>query len=893
MPAVPGAFEGSRVRAQGTVNPTIPAGAFGQPQAEAAAASARGLQRGGQQLDALAAGMQQEAQQELLSNRLDARRRMSEAATAAQIAAEAETTPDGTTRVYGQHREAARAAALDNVPSGTERTWREAEFQSVFNASDRHAAGLTQRRRADGIVAEVQATLVTEGQAAARGDPLAARRVEEALAGAQEAGALTAAQRQQLGQRWRGNVELNAFRRQAQVDPAVAVAGLNAGRYPNLTDDQMFQAETFALTRSRERQLDTEREERRAEAAENRRERAATQALAQWNDLAAQGIVPPERAAQTLALARGTSVEPVVRSLIREAETTDRFRMAPPAQQRTTLEADEARIRSGNANDSELRAARQRLAIARQQTEGYRTLGWQQGIQDNLIRRDEAPPPLNLADPNTINARVILAERLTAHRGEAVPVFSAADLQEITRQALAAQNDPVTFTRLTAAVNSIQDPAIRAQTISQVERARGDAGQMPQGSLAVIAGLAGGDASQQRAATQLTQMLTTDADERVRRIGEAPALRAALETAISDPRMQAARATGAVSREGGNRWNTYQDLVEKVAARYMAQGEEPSRAVTRALDLTFAGARTVIIPGLATMNVPPGFPPDDALRRGLTSLRQGWLDRIPLDPANGAEVNARNRDLARIARNAEWVSVGPDSFALVGTGQYGIRRALFTTDAATLRDAATQGASGGLLDRLRPGTGARRIDDATWAADDPSVVPRPDPAAARPGAPNAMNPAALRDDVAERLGIPAHAAAGLVSGLHAESGLIPGRQESAASMAEGSRLTGATGNRGGLGLAQWTGPRRDAFERWARENNLSVTSEEANVGFLVHELRTTHPEILERLRRATTAREAASITHDFLAGGAAILERHRGAHMARADEFAALQGRRQ
>lgn len=47
------------------------------------------------------------------------------------------------------------------------------------------------------------------------------------------------------------------------------------------------------------------------------------------------------------------------------------------------------------------------------------------------------------------------------------------------------------------------------------------------------------------------------------------------------------------------------------------------------------------------------------------------------------------------------------------------------------------------------------------------------------------------------------------------------------------------GSRGGYGWAQWTGPRRKAFEAWCKKQGLEQWSDEANYGFLVHELRTT------------------------------------------------------
>lgn len=45
------------------------------------------------------------------------------------------------------------------------------------------------------------------------------------------------------------------------------------------------------------------------------------------------------------------------------------------------------------------------------------------------------------------------------------------------------------------------------------------------------------------------------------------------------------------------------------------------------------------------------------------------------------------------------------------------------------------------------------------------------------------------------------------------------------------------GSKGGYGWAQWTGPRRRAFEAWCKQQRLSPASDEANYGYLLVELR--------------------------------------------------------
>jgi hypothetical protein len=88
----------------------------------------------------------------------------------------------------------------------------------------------------------------------------------------------------------------------------------------------------------------------------------------------------------------------------------------------------------------------------------------------------------------------------------------------------------------------------------------------------------------------------------------------------------------------------------------------------------------------------------------------------------------------------------------------------------------------------------------------------------------------LMRDLMKDYGISKEYAAGIVGSLDYETGNFRHMQEIAPLV---------KGSRGGFGYAQWTGPRRVAFERWARANKLDPTSYEANYGFLKHEISTT------------------------------------------------------
>jgi hypothetical protein len=98
----------------------------------------------------------------------------------------------------------------------------------------------------------------------------------------------------------------------------------------------------------------------------------------------------------------------------------------------------------------------------------------------------------------------------------------------------------------------------------------------------------------------------------------------------------------------------------------------------------------------------------------------------------------------------------------------------------------------------------------------------------------------------------AERAAGLVGNLGYESGEFKKLQEIKPLV---------PGSAGGFGVAQWTGPRRRAFEKWCTENALFPHSDEANYGFLLHELRGDYKTFAARLRQTRSIEDACRLTH--------------------------------
>ncbi len=95
------------------------------------------------------------------------------------------------------------------------------------------------------------------------------------------------------------------------------------------------------------------------------------------------------------------------------------------------------------------------------------------------------------------------------------------------------------------------------------------------------------------------------------------------------------------------------------------------------------------------------------------------------------------------------------------------------------------------------------------------------------------------------LGLTLTQAAGIVGNLGFESGGFKSLQE-----------IDPQGGLGGYGWAQWTGPRRRSFERWCAQNGLKPSSDEANYGYLLVELRGAYRRTVDAVKQTATLDDA-------------------------------------
>lgn len=121
--------------------------------------------------------------------------------------------------------------------------------------------------------------------------------------------------------------------------------------------------------------------------------------------------------------------------------------------------------------------------------------------------------------------------------------------------------------------------------------------------------------------------------------------------------------------------------------------------------------------------------------------------------------------------------------------------------------------------------------------------------------------AQLKSDLMRDFGLTDVQAAGVVGNLMHESGGFQQLQE---------RNPSVKGSDGGYGYAQWTGPRRDKFEQYAKDRGLEPGSYEANYGYLKYELANDPYERRQfnTVKKAQTAEEAARlVSENFLRPG--------------------------
>ena len=79
----------------------------------------------------------------------------------------------------------------------------------------------------------------------------------------------------------------------------------------------------------------------------------------------------------------------------------------------------------------------------------------------------------------------------------------------------------------------------------------------------------------------------------------------------------------------------------------------------------------------------------------------------------------------------------------------------------------------------------------------------------------------------------------------------------------------------GIGWFQWTGPRHRAFMAWCAGAKLDWRTDEAEYGFLKHELETDYSHVLSRLRATRSLADATRVFEQYYEGAGVVAMSHR------------------
>lgn len=121
--------------------------------------------------------------------------------------------------------------------------------------------------------------------------------------------------------------------------------------------------------------------------------------------------------------------------------------------------------------------------------------------------------------------------------------------------------------------------------------------------------------------------------------------------------------------------------------------------------------------------------------------------------------------------------------------------------------------------------------------------------------PDSKTAARIRGKLIDR-GLPPHVADAFIVNFQDESGLNSGINE-ANPIVEGSR--------GGFGLAQWTGPRRVAYEAYAKQKGVNPSDEDAQLDFAIMELYGSEKKAGDAIFKTNNTSDAAvAILNKFL-----------------------------
>jgi hypothetical protein len=445
------------------------------------------------------------------------------------------------------------------------------------------------------------------------------------------------------------------------------VSRARAQGVPGLDQDGIDRVEARMRADANRRQHEADRAAARAEREEQARLRLLGQSITEAAALARAGYMPANIDALREAAA-GTPLAAAVRDVADTALQVQGFRLLPAATQVAAITALTQRLEAGQGTAEDVAQRDRFMAVYTAQQRAAEA----DALSAYAASTGAALPPLDLANPESLTARVQLAEQAAVHFGRAgAAPFTAAEADALVARFGAARTPQEMAAVLEPFINA--PPTVRQAAVQMFERQRGD-NRLPAGTMALVMDALREPAGRQRAYALLGALL---ADAPKVEGGQQAILRTEIDrtmgTGVSGARRQAMQASGDMRPAALDHRD--RALIERLAQQQMAAGVAARQAVANARSMLYGHLQEIDQPDFAHVYFPATV--DAAqVQRGLRVLRTEAALAVLEAPepertgpaARGDAVAVdRQRRLDRaiaLARQGTWINDG-GGFALI------------------------------------------------------------------------------------------------------------------------------------------------------------------------------------------------------------------------------------
>jgi hypothetical protein len=518
------------------------------------------------------------------------------------------------------------------------------------------------------------------------------------------------------------------------------VSRARAQGVPGLDQDGIDRVEARMRADANRRQHEADRAAARAEREEQARLRLLGQSITEAAALARAGYMPANIDALREAAA-GTPLAAAVRDVADTALQVQGFRLLPAATQVAAITALTQRLEAGQGTAEDVAQRERFMAVHTAQQRAAEA----DALSAYAASTGAILPPLDLTNPESLTARVQLAEQAAVHFGRAgAAPFTAAEADALVARFGAARTPQEMAAVLEPFINA--PPTVRQAAVQMFERQRGD-NRLPAGTMALVMDALRDQKNRANALSLLTSLVSTS--DKVNQ-ADLPRLRTAIEdsmdkgvTGVRRRAMDASRDYRASSLNDRDR-----TLIELLARQQTNVTHNPSKAVADSRARLYAHLQVIDQPDFAHVYFPATV--DAAqVQRGLRVLRLETAMKVleaREPPREGAAARGdavaidRQRWLDRafaLSQRGVWINNG-GGFALIApeTGeQVGLRERLqpVTVDEVLAASRRVPGADAELQRRFE-----QRLAEIRRTLAPPRSRPPPPPGAPMPPADSAQ-----------------------------------------------------------------------------------------------------------------------------------------------------------